>query len=191
MSAYLLIIHWKSKQGLLCVSGKAVCWDLRHSPLARLGQEPFRCQSVSYCSQVQSPTELRGSRRGIESQTVFRRVTCLVWVRASSRSLLLSSKPCGHFMLTVCPRAPGGWHLMILAVAWMPYLPGSWGSNPTALDIASKSLITLEPGNWWGRDKNEARAPIYQEGGMDGLKRRQPPCLRCQPAASLLCFCAF
>lgn len=194
MSAASLIIPPNSKQELLYVAGeddKSAVGEGRHSLLARLGREPFRCQSVSYCSQVQSPTELRGSRRDFKSQTVFRRTPCLVWVRASVPSLLLSSKPCGHFMLTVCPRAPGGWRLVVLAMAWMLHLPGSWGSNPTALDIASKSLITREPGNWWGRDKNEASAPIYQEGGMDGLKRRQPPCLRCQPAASLLCFDAF
>lgn len=197
MPASLLIIPLKSKQGLLCVLGKAVWWDSsvigerRHSLLARLCREPFRRQSVFYCLQVPCPPKLWQSWRASESQAVFREAACLVQVRAFSASLLLSSKPCGHFMLTMCPRAPGGWRLMVLAMAWMLSLPGSWGSNPTALDIASKSFITHEPGNWWGREKNEASSLIYQDGGMDGLKRRQPPCLRCQPAASLLCFFAF
>lgn len=63
----------------VCVLGKALWWDNsavgegRHSLLAHLGLKPLRCQSVSYCSQVQSPTELRGSRRDFEPQTVFRK----------------------------------------------------------------------------------------------------------------------
>lgn len=144
MSASSLKIPLKSNKGFCVFLEEAIWWDNsavgagRQSLLARLVPEPFRCQSVSYCSQVQSPTELRGSRRDFESQTVFRRATCLVWVRASSASHLLSSKPCGHFMLTVCPRAPGGWHLVVLAMAWMLYLPGSCGSNPTAFGYRIK-----------------------------------------------------
>lgn len=196
-SAFSLIIPLKSKQERLYVAPKAA-WransavgEGRHRLLARLGREPFGCQRVSCYSRIKALQSSGGSRRDFEPQTVFWSATCLVRVRASSASLPLSSKPCVHFKLTVCPRVPGGRRLVVLAMAWMPYLPGSWGSNPKALDIASKSLITHEPGNWWGRDKNESRAVIYQEGSMDGLKRRQPRCLRCQPAASLLCCCAF